>query len=76
MKKLVIPIAGLIISIITSTISYSQEWMPVFRNELGDTIHYEWPIPDSAIEIKDEVIIKFKEDALRLNFLCYEYYSP
>jgi len=43
MKKFVIPIAGLIISIVTSTISYSQEWMPVILNERGDTVHYDYP---------------------------------
>jgi|GEM_PF-5344739 len=41
MKKFVLLFAGLIISIITSTVSYSQEWMPVILDERGDTVQYE-----------------------------------
>ncbi|MDX9791837.1 MAG: hypothetical protein RBT61_13485, partial [Candidatus Kapabacteria bacterium] len=59
----------------SSNLSYSQ-YLPVITNERGDTIHYTWPIPDSALCIKDEIIIRFKENALNLNKLCYNYQGP
>lgn len=45
MTKMMLPIVGLIISIVTSTICYSQEWIPVILNERGDTLDYVYPPP-------------------------------
>ncbi len=75
MKKFVLLIVGLIISIVTSTISYSQEWMPVLIDERGDTIHYEYPPPDSSY-VHNELIIKFRTNGLNLNQLCYVIPGP
>ncbi len=47
--------------------------LPTITNELGDTIQYEWPITDTSLFVNDEIIIKFKKNALFLDKLCYEY---
>ena len=44
--------------------------LPVYIDERGDTISYDWPIPLDSLCIKDEIIIRFKENALHLNQLC------
>ncbi|MEN6512282.1 MAG: S8/S53 family peptidase [Chloroherpetonaceae bacterium] len=51
----------------------TQYELPVITNEQGDTISYQWPIPDSLLCIKDEIIIKFRPEALFLDRLCFEY---
>ena len=35
--------------LIISNISIKAQVLPVIRNEHGDTIHYQWPIPDSLL---------------------------
>lgn len=44
--------------------------LPVYIDERGDTISYDLPIPLDSLCIKDEIIIRFKENALHLNQLC------
>ena len=67
----------LIISFLIIDIStVSAQYLPEIRNERGEVIPYTWPIPDSLLCIKDEVIIKFKANALHLNKLCYTYVQP
>lgn len=65
----------LFLIIMNASFTFSQ-YLPVITNEQGDTIHYIWPIPDSALCIKDEIIVKFKANALHLNKLCYDYGGP
>ncbi len=58
---------------IINDIGYSQTNLPILLNERGDTLQYTWPIPDSMLCNKDEIIIKFKKNGLFLNKLCYDY---
>jgi len=59
-----------------STPQTFSQYLPVITNEQGDTIHYTWPISDSSLCIKDEIIIKFRKNALLLHKLCYTYQGP
>jgi hypothetical protein len=61
--------------IMGSNFSHAQ-YLPVIKNELGDTIHYTWPLPDSVEYSQNEVIIKFRKNALLLHKLCYTYQGP
>jgi len=45
--------------------------MIVITNERGDTISYQWP-PDPSTYVADEIIIKFRPQALYLEKLCYD----
>ena len=65
----------LTVIVVSSNLSFSQ-YLPVITNGQGDTIQYVWPIPDSLLCIKDEIIIKFRANALHLNKLCYIYQGP
>ena len=65
----------LTVIVVSSNLSFSQ-YLPVIKNELGDTISYQWPLPDSVEYSKNEVIIKFRKNALFLNKLCYNYQGP
>lgn len=56
-----------------SMLAEGQYDLPVITNERGDTISYTWPLPDSALCIKDEIIIKFKRGALFLDKLCFNF---
>lgn len=74
-RMAIISIVFTIMFITNTSFSFSQ-YLPVITNSRGDTIHYQWPIPDSLLCIKNEIIIKFKANALNLNKLCYTYQSP
>ncbi len=50
----------------------AQSWMPVINGERGDTISYSFPPHDSTF-IRNQLIIKFRPTALRLDKLCYPY---
>jgi|GEM_PF-814707 len=56
-----------------SMLAKGQDYLPVITNERGDTISYQWPIPDSLLCIKDEIIIRFRPEALFLDKLCFTY---
>jgi hypothetical protein len=71
----IISIVFIIMFITNTSLSFSQ-YLPIIRNELGDTISYSWPLSDSVKYSKDEVIIKFRKEALFLNKLCYTYNQP
>ena len=68
---------GFIALVATMTPLKSQDWLPVIQLENGDTVQYEWPIPDSAYK-PNEVIVLFRPAAIDLDRLCYAYswYAP
>ncbi len=54
----------------------AQPYLPIIKNELGDTITYNWPILDTNAFSRNEIIIKFRKNALRLEKLCFSYEMP
>jgi len=75
MKKILLPFIGLCFTFILFNTSFSQEWMPVILNERGDTVHYEYPPPDSSY-VHNKLIIRFRANALNLWELCYVIPQP
>ncbi len=57
-------------------IEINAQTLPYYINSRGDTITYVFPIPDSSLCIKDEVVIKFYDEALNLSELCYIQPAP
>lgn len=70
MKKFLIPIFLCILSLN----AFSQINYPLVINELGDTININYNIPDTAY-VRNEVLIKFKPNGIRLDKLCFTYYE-
>lgn len=64
-------IAVIALLLIADTTAQAQSWMPVLRDERGDTIPYTFPPADSTFQ-PNELIIKFRKGALNLSKLCFE----
>jgi len=59
-----------------SNLYVHAQTLPVLTNELGDTIHFQWPINPANLCHKDELVIKFKKNALFVDRLCYTFQGP
>ena len=72
-QRNVLLLVFVLLSICTTALPVqAQNWMPVLTNEVGDTIPYVYPPPDSAY-IPDELIVKFRKGSLDYSKLCYTY---
>ncbi|HRP03171.1 MAG TPA: S8 family serine peptidase [Candidatus Kapabacteria bacterium] len=58
------------------TITQTGVSIPIVKNELGDTLQYTLPIIDTSAYTKNEIIIKFRQNALNLEKLCFDYQIP
>lgn len=76
MKKFVIILFLTICSQLICSFKVDSQELPVITNELGDTLSYRWPFTDNWDYVKDEIVIKFKKNALYLDRLCYSFSGP